>query len=151
LTNARGQLGAVAFSYALLGALYCFFAASLIDFSWTGSWSQLWQDLGAYSANSVALFGGIALGHWILAGLSLRYLALDRTWRGLTLIASLLLALWNIGAAVRLTILGAAEALEFMPTPTVFAGKWLFALAYAICSYLLWEHRGASNNRWSGP
>jgi hypothetical protein len=148
LSSARSQLRAVSFSYALLGALFFFFAASLVAFTWSGSWSRLWHDLGSYSGSSVGLFGSIALGHWILAGMSLRYLTLGQRWRVVTLGASFLLALWNIGGAVRLTITGAAQALSFMPAPTVLGAKWLLALAYLICFYSLWKHR-ASNNSWS--
>jgi len=147
LSNIGSQLRAVALSYALLGALFFFFAASLVAFTWSGSWSQLWHDLGNYSANSVGLFVGIALGHWVLAGLSLRYLTLGPRWRNVTLGASILLALWNIGGAVRLAIVGAAQALSFMDAPTVLGAKWLLALAYSICFYSLWKHRGASNTR----
>ena len=151
LANALSQLRAVAFSYALLGVMFFVFAAMLVIFTWSGSWSRLWHDIGNDSAGSLASFSGIAVGHWVLAGLSLRYLRLGRGWRGFTLAASIFLALWNIGGAVRLTIVGTANALSFMPAPTVIGVKWLLALAYSACSYLLWKHRGLLTIGWSGP
>jgi hypothetical protein len=152
LANARSELRAVAFSYALLGGLFFFFSASLVVFTWSGSWLRLWHDLSQYSANSVALFGGIAFGHWFLAGLSLRYLTVGPRWRGITLAASLFLVLWNIGGAARQTIVGVgtAQALSSIPAPTLLGAKWLIAAAYLICFHSLWKHRELLTNAWSG-
>jgi hypothetical protein len=151
LTSVVNRLRAVAFSYALIGVTFFAFAAMLVIFTWSGSVGRLWHDLRKDSDHSVPLFSGIALGHWVLAGLSLRYLNLDRLWRGVTIAGSLFLALWNIGGAMRLTIAGAPEALSFIPAPEVISVKWLLALAYSICAYSLLRHWGASNHRWSGP
>jgi hypothetical protein len=146
LPNALGQIRGVAFCYALLGVMFFVIAAILVTLTWSGSWSHLLHDIGGDSDNYFAWFSGIALGHWTLAELCFRYSALPRWWRGFTLAASLFLALWNIGGAVRLMIVGAATVLSFMPAPTVIGMKWLIALIYSICFYSLWKHRGASNN-----
>jgi hypothetical protein len=132
----------VAFSYALLGALFFGLAATLGTFTWSGSWSRLWHDIGTDPDKSLAWFLALALGLWVLAGLSLRYFTLGRGWRAATLAASLLLTFWNMGGAVRITIVGPVEASSFMPAPTLIGMKWLVAVAYASCSYLLWKNRG---------
>jgi hypothetical protein len=145
MASAPAELRATAFSYALLGALSLGLGATLVSFTWSGSWRRLWYDLN-YS--EVATFGALAILLGALAGLSLRYLALGRTWRFVTFGASLLLALWNLGGALRLT-LRHIEA-SFVPVWTLISTKWLLAVAFLVCSYSLWKHR-ASNNRWRGP
>jgi hypothetical protein len=103
VASAQTELRATAFSYALLGALFFAFGVMLIAFSWTGSWSRLWHAVGA-DCSSVASFGATAILLWVLAALSLRFLALNRIWQLATFAASLLIALWNIGGAVRQTL-----------------------------------------------
>jgi hypothetical protein len=147
LASALTELRATAISYALLGALFFGFGAMLVTFTWSGSWARLWQDL-APDYQSVASFGALALAQWSLAALSLRFLTLGRGWQLLTIAASLLLALWNIGGAVRQTV--HPVAVSYVPVWSLVSAKWLLALAYSICSYSLWKHR-ASNNRWRGP
>jgi hypothetical protein len=131
----------VALSYALLGALFFGLAATLVIFAWSGSWSRLWHDISGDPNKTLTWFLALALGLWVLAGLSLRYLTLGRGWRGATLAASLFLTLWNIGGAIRITIVGPLGA-SFVPAPTLIGTKWLLAAAYACCSYCLWKNRG---------
>jgi hypothetical protein len=147
VASAQTELRATAFSYALLGALFFAFGVMLIAFSWTGSWSRLWDAVGA-DCSSVASFGATAILLWVLAALSLRFLALNRIWQLATFAASLLIALWNIGGAVRQTL--HPFVVSYVPGWSLVGAKWLLALAYSICSYSLWKHR-ASNNRWRGP
>ena len=145
--SAPTELRATALSYALLGALFFAFGAMLVAFSWTGSWSRLWHDVGP-DYYSVASFSAVAILLWVLATLSLRFLALNRTWQLATFATSLLIALWNIGGAVRQTL--HPFAVSYVPGWSLVGAKWLLALACSICSYSLWKHR-ASNNRWRGP
>ena len=141
MASAKTELRAVAFSYALLGSLSTGLWATLLPFWWPGSWHGFWHDLD-YS--TFAIFAAISGFLWLLAALSLRYFALGRNWQFITFGASLLLVLWSVAAALWQTL----RPIEgpFVPMWSLICAKWLLALAFLGCSFLLWKHR-ASNNR----
>ena len=145
LIGALSQLRVVAISYALLGVLLVACATMLVWFTWP-AWAGpfLWHDLGGPTARAIAAYISLGVGFWVLAWMTLLYLALSAAWRGVTLGASALVALWCIVSAVEATLAG-NDALGWIAT------AWGLALAYSLCSYSLWKHRRASNNRWRGP
>jgi hypothetical protein len=138
---APAALRAVALSYALLGLLFLALAAMLVVFTWP-AWSGpfLWQNLRSPGARSIASYASITIGLWILAWLSLRYVALSFVWRAVTLAASAIPALWTIVGAVKVTFTR-TEPFDWLPAPAVIAVAWLFALTYTLGSYSLWKHR----------
>ena len=140
---ARSQFRAAAISYALLGTLFLALAIMLVGFSWS-AWNGpfFWHEVQGATAGSVALYTSIALGFWILAWLSLRYVTLSPAWRIATLAASVIPALWSILGAVKVTITG-TDAMRPDSGVPVIGLEWLFALVYALPSYLLWKHRRA--------
>lgn len=54
-----------------------------------------------------------------------------------TVAASLIVALWHIGGAVRLTVQRLPEAMAMMSPAKVLGIKWVLALSYSLCVYLL--------------
>jgi hypothetical protein len=134
-----GQVRFVAVWYALLGALCTLGAAVVIDVFLTHRQQE---------------FGGLGIGLWIYisagtafwaaAVLSLRYLTLSAAIRNVALALSILLAFSLIFAAVGVTLSG-------WNGRRVISMWWGVAAVCALCSFLLWKKRRASNNRWRGP
>jgi hypothetical protein len=139
MASAKTELRAVAFCYALLGFLFFGRWATLLRFSWPEH--RFWHAL---DFSPVAIFAALIAVLWLLAALSLRYIALDRNRQYLSFGASLLLVLWSVVAALWQTL----RPFEgpFVPMWSLICTKWLLAIALLVCSYLLWKHR-ASNNR----
>lgn len=145
MTTPRVELRGIALSYALLGTLSFALGAILIAIAWSGSWARLWHDVVVPEYLTLSSFAAFAVLLWTLAGLSLRYLELSRTWRFATLGVSVVLTLWNIGGAVRETI--RPPEVSFVQVWTLIGVRWLTALAYSICSYSLWRHRASNLER----
>jgi hypothetical protein len=94
----------------------------------------------------------IALGYLVLSGLSFRFLALNHSWRTVTVALSLILSIRAIVDAALATAYVVPLYLNLgrkgdAPLLTITLGLyWGPSVALSFCSYLLWKLR-ASNNR----
>lgn len=138
----------MALTYALLGTLFIGLAAALVIISGANFWDAITGDDPNHYFFKI---GGVAVGHWALAFLSLRYATLSSWWKGATFAVSLILALWNISGAVNSVIHGGASVVSFVPAPAIIGSKCLLAFAYSVCAYVLWSNRRIPGNRLERP
>jgi hypothetical protein len=104
------------------------------------------------AAQHFPLTAAIAVGLIVLSGLSLRFLTLSRPWRIAAIAVSLFFSLSQIANAARVTLIVTPMYLNFGPDnygylAAELAMPWGWALAYSLCSYLLWKQLRVSNNR----
>lgn len=104
------------------------------------------------AAQSFPLTVATAVGLFVLSGLSLRFLTLSRSWRIAAIAVSLFISLLEIANAARKTLIVTPTFLKLGPDSYGYlavelAVFWGWALAYSLCSYLLWRQLLASNNR----
>jgi hypothetical protein len=158
LPSRRTQLCAVAIFYALL-AIWSFRREALLVS--LVPWSNRHELISAVAssllcrtspdplfASALRIYVSFGAVCAALATLSLRYLALKPKWRALTLVGSGLFALAAFYVIGRMTLNDPVRLASDLPGALAL---WGAALACALCFFILWQHRRASNNRWRGP
>lgn len=108
------------------------------------------REYAHHIAKSFALAVVTAICYFALSGLSLRFLALSRSWRIVTISGSLLISLSQIAISVRDTVIVAPVYLNLGPQAygnlavelVVFWGR---ASVFSLCSYLLWKQLGQTS------
>jgi len=135
------ELRAVSASYAILAVLFLVTAALFMNFGAPGSPESM--------AAPVSIYGSLAVAHALLATLIWRYRRLTVFWRCSVLAVSFILALWQVGGALREYFV--PPTVSFISVASLVGMKWLLALAYCLCAYLLWKAQRASNQSLERP
>jgi hypothetical protein len=152
MISALTQVRVAAAVYALLGLLATAAAVVLIRSTWPLMSAALTPRefvRGAGIATSVSI--GVAIAFWVMAALSLRYLALTQLSRSLTFWASFLITLYGTLEGIQVTFGPGSDAPGWTRQSSQIVLAWVVALSFGVCSCLLWKQRRASNNRWRGP
>jgi hypothetical protein len=110
---------------------------------------SLAHEVAHRAAQSFPLAAAAAIGLCVLSGLSFRFLALSRSWRIAAIVTSLLVSLSQIANSARDTLLVTPAYLDLGPQAysalAVALGMyWGLAVAFSLCSYLLWKQFRAS-------
>ena len=149
MISARVQLRVTAVIYALFGIaclIWIAIAPTLV--------SSLSRETSNQAPSAIPFVATWAIACFVLSGLSLCFLMLDRSWRIRAIVGSLLLSLVAIWAVARFSaeVAPVYWSLGERGLLAIKLGTWWgIALAYSLCSFLLWKQLRASNNRWRGP
>src|SRR6201993_4876232 len=100
--------------------------------------------VGAHCCQFLRVSDTNAAVSWVSFVLSRRYLALSPRGQFAALVISILLALETI-------LVAWLAGVTFFDLTQVVYVYWVIAGVCSLCSFLLWRHRRASNNRWRGP
>ena len=139
MLSAVAQLRVVGVWYALLGTL-CSVGAGAVIVIFLSHRSDEFGGLGA----GLWIYISAGAAFWAAAVLSFRYLVLSQASRSAALVLSMLLALCVMFGAIGVTLAG-------WNGPRLIMMWWGATALCSFCSFSLWQHRRASNNRWRGP
>jgi hypothetical protein len=152
MISTSAQLRIVAFFYAAVGVLLLLWLTTIRTLGSSAPAGSRTHEYALHPANVFPLVALTVICYFALSGLSLRFLALSRPWRIATIAGSLFASCLQIANSARETLIVTPIYLKLGPDNYGFmavelAMFWGRALAFALCSYLLWKRLRASNNR----
>jgi hypothetical protein len=152
MTSTRVLLRIVALFYLVAAALKVIVMVTMRTMASQAQSGSLAHYAALRAARSFPLTAATAVGLFALSVLALRFLVLSRSWRIAAIAVSLFISLLEIANATRKTLIVAPTYLKlgadsYGYLAVELALFWGWALAYSLCSYLLWKQLRASSNR----
>ena len=152
MISTRVLLRIVALFYLVVAALKVFAMVTMRMMALQTESGSLVHDVALRAAEAFPLNATIVVGLCVLSGLSLRFLTLPLSWRIAAIVVSLFVSLLEIATAAQSTLIVTPTFLKLGPDhygdfAFELAVLWGWALAYSLCSYLLWRQLRASNDR----
>jgi len=153
MISTRAQLRIVAFFYAAVVALVLGWFTLMRTAAPSASPGSIPYELAQRAANALPLVAVTAIFYLALSCLSLRFLALSRSWQVATIAGSLLASLSQVSISVRDTLIVTPKYLNlglhaYGYLAVELGVFWGRASAFVLCSYLLWKQMRDSNNRF---
>ena len=142
MISARAQLRIVAIFYAAITVLGLVGFAAIITTGASMPSGSIMREHAQHAAKAFPLAAVTAILYLVLSGLSFRFRVLSRSWRIAAIAGSLLVSLSQIATSARDTLIVTPILLDPADYGTLAVELGIFwgrALAFSLCTYLLWR------------